>query len=353
MLMNEACPTRERLAPSAGRVDLGSFAHAGLDAVRLRAILNTIPQMVWSTLPDGYHDFYNDRWYEFTGIPYGSTDGEGWNDMFHPEDRDRAWQVWRHSLATGEPYEIEYRLRHRSGAYRWTLGRALPIRDHEGAIVRWFGTCTDIDELKQAQQARELIAHELSHRIKNLFAVIASIVTLSARDYPEAKTFAGIVRERIAALAKANDYVRPHSPESAPHAGKTLHGMLASLTAPYRTGEDARILVEGDDSEIGLQAATALSLVIHELATNAVKYGALSVPDGKVSLRCGWRGDAFSLEWREEGGPPVEGPPAREGFGSRMARRAAESQLGAQLTEDWDRAGLRLSLVMPQAALLR
>jgi PAS domain S-box-containing protein len=351
--MDEACPVCDKPVPRAGGADTWSFIDPGLDAERLRAILNTIPQMVWSTLPDGFHDFYNDRWYEFTGIPYGSTDGEGWNVMFHADDRDRAWRVWQHSLATGDPYEIEYRLRHRSGAYRWTLGRALPVRDRQGAIVRWFGTCTDIDDLKQAEEARELIAHELSHRIKNLFAVISSIVSLSARDFPEAKSFSGVVRERIAALARANDYVRPHSPQSVPHAGKTLQGLFASLVSPYRAGGNARILVEGDDSEIGLQAATSLSLVIHEWATNAVKYGALSLPHGTVSLRCTKRGDTFRLEWREEGGPPVEGPPSREGFGSRMARKAAEAQLGAVLTEDWDRSGVRLSLSMPPAALLR
>lgn len=351
--MNQACPAIAKSPLPADGAGARLFVDPGFEADRLRAILNTIPQMVWSTLPDGYHDFYNDRWYEFTGVPYGSTDGEGWNGMFHADDQERAWRIWRHSLTTGEPYEIEYRLRHRSGAYRWTLGRALPVRDREGTIIRWFGTCTDIDELKQAEEARELIAHELSHRIKNLFAVIASIVSLSARDHPEAKTFAGIVRERIAALARANDYVRPHSPESAPHAGKTLHGLLDSLTAPYRDGEAARIVVSGDDSEIGLQAATSLSLVIHERATNAVKYGALSLPGGTVSLRCTRRGGLFRLEWHEQGGPAVEGPPTHHGFGSRMARQAAEGQLGAELTEHWDRAGLRLSLVIPEAALLR
>ncbi len=92
-------------------------------------------------------------------MPYGSTDGEGWNDVFHPDDQERAWTRWRHSLETGEPYEIEYRLRHRDGAYRWTLGRAMPIRDAEGRIERWFGTCTDIDDLKRAEaEARKLAA---------------------------------------------------------------------------------------------------------------------------------------------------------------------------------------------------
>ncbi|MFC6744222.1 PAS domain-containing protein [Methylobacterium persicinum] len=118
---------------------------------RFRVMTSAMPQMVWTTLPDGFHDYYNDRWYEFTGVPQGSTDGVGWNDVFHPDDQERAWSRWRHSLATGEPYEIEYRLRHHSGAYRWTLGRAIPLRDSEGRIERWFGTCTDIDDLKRAE----------------------------------------------------------------------------------------------------------------------------------------------------------------------------------------------------------
>ena len=95
---------------------------------KFRILADTMPQMVWSTRADGFHDYYNARWYEFTGMPVGSTNGEAWNGMFHPDDQDRAWAVWRHSLATGDPYEIEYRLRNAKGEYRWTLGRALPMR---------------------------------------------------------------------------------------------------------------------------------------------------------------------------------------------------------------------------------
>ncbi|MBS0640783.1 MAG: PAS domain-containing protein [Proteobacteria bacterium] len=116
------------------------------------AITNSIEQMIWSTRPDGFHDFYNQRWYEFTGVPVGSTDGEAWNGMFHPDDQERAWSVWRRSLETGEPYQIEYRLRHRSGQYRWVLGRAQPVRDADGVITRWYGTCTDIDDMVAARE---------------------------------------------------------------------------------------------------------------------------------------------------------------------------------------------------------
>jgi PAS domain S-box-containing protein len=119
---------------------------------KFRVITDAMPQMVWSTLPDGYHDYYNQRWYEFTGMREGETDGEAWAVMFHPDDRERAWALWRHALETGEQYEVEYRLRHHSGEYRWVLGRALPVRDEGGRIVRWMGTCTDIDQQKRSEE---------------------------------------------------------------------------------------------------------------------------------------------------------------------------------------------------------
>jgi PAS domain S-box-containing protein len=120
---------------------------------RLTAIVDSVDQMIWSTRPDGYHDFYNQRWYDYTGMPEGSTDGGAWNGLFHPDDQERAWAVWQRCLGTGEPYHIEYRLRHRSGEYRWVLGRAQPVRDEAGRIARWYGTCTDIHDFKLAEAA--------------------------------------------------------------------------------------------------------------------------------------------------------------------------------------------------------
>jgi PAS domain S-box-containing protein len=152
---------------------------------RFRAITNAMPQMVWTTLPDGYHDYYNDGWYRFTGAPPGTTDGEGWNDMFHPDEQAMAWDKWRHSLATGEPYEVEYRLRHHSDGYRWVLGRALPVRDAAGRIQRWMGTCTDIhqqklteDALREADQRKDEFLAMLGHELRNPLAPIRSAASL-------------------------------------------------------------------------------------------------------------------------------------------------------------------------------
>ncbi len=158
--------------------------------LRFREIANAMPQAVWSTRSDGFHDYYNEQWYSFTGVPPGSTDGEGWNELFHPDDRELAWDKWRESLRTGRTYEIEYRLRHRSGHYRWVLGRALPVRDESGAIVRWMGTCTDIHEQKLSQQAlqqadrrKDEFLAMLAHELRNPLAPIvtaASLLTLTS-----------------------------------------------------------------------------------------------------------------------------------------------------------------------------
>ena len=322
---------------------------------RFRAIADSMPQMVWSTLPDGFHDYYNARWYEFTGVPEGSTDGEGWNGMFHPDDQERAWAMWRRCLETGEPYEIEYRLRRHDGVYRWTLGRARPIRNEAGEITRWFGTCTDIDDLKRSDQAKELLSQELSHRIKNIFAVISALIALSARQHPQAKEFANAVRTRINALARAHEFVRPHTESSRPTVGTmTLHAFLTDLFKAYSelTGTP-RVVVSGDDATFDDQAATSVALLFHELATNAAKYGALSLEGGKVTLDTRRVGDRFILTWTETGGPPVASPPARTGFGTSLATLSVEGQLGGRLERDWKPEGLQVVADLPATALSR
>ena len=330
----------------------GEFAES---EAKFRAIADSMPQMVWSTRPDGFHDYYNARWYEFTGVPAGSTDGEGWNDMFHPEDQDRAWALWRHCLATGDLYEIEYRLRRYDGLYRWTLGRATPIRDEAGQIVRWFGTCTDIDDLKRMEQGKELLSQELSHRIKNIFAVVSALIALSARQFPEAKPFAAAVRERIGALARAHEFVRPHSEVSRPTVGAmTLHAFLEALFRPYVADDgSARVVVTGDDARFDDQAATSVALLFHELATNAAKYGALSTSNGVVTLVTAKTDDRFVLTWTERGGPIVASPPERQGFGSSLATVSVQGQLGGKLERIWDAEGLTVVADLPATALSR
>ena len=320
---------------------------------RFRTLADTMPQMVWSTLPDGFHDYYNARWYEFTGVPAGSTDGEAWNGVFHPDDQERAWRIWRRSLETGDPYQIEYRLRRHDGQYRWTLGRALPIRDENGTIVRWFGTCTDIHEQKEASEEREIISQELSHRIKNIFAVISGLIAFSARANPGFKPIADDLRARVTALGRAHDFVRPHSAQSRPAAAQTsLHGLLGELFLPYQPETGARIAVAGDEVEIDDRSATPIALLFHELATNATKYGALASDTGAIAVSVTNGPVDVVLDWCERGGPAVSAP-VTAGFGSQLIELSAVRQLGGAVVRHWDREGLRIEITIPKSALSR
>ena len=155
---------------------------------KFRTITDAMPQMVWSTLPDGDHDYFNEQWYRFTGVDEGSTNGHNWDKILHPDDRMRARYVWQRSLDTGQTYEIQYRLRHFSGGYRWTLGRALPVRDESGEIVRWMGTLTDIHEQKQAEEALKDAARRkdeflamLAHELRNPLAPVRNATALLRR----------------------------------------------------------------------------------------------------------------------------------------------------------------------------
>jgi PAS domain S-box-containing protein len=143
---------------------------------RFRLIADSMPQMVWAAKAGGAADYYNVQWYEFTGVPIGSTDGDGWCNILHPEDRDAARSAWRLALDSGSPYRLEHRLRHHSGAHRWVLASAQPERDVDGAITRWYGTYTDFEDIVQArrvlQRARDSLELEVIARTgeRNLLA---------------------------------------------------------------------------------------------------------------------------------------------------------------------------------------
>lgn len=145
-------------------VDDGTELNRIQDALRtseaqFRTLVETMPQIVWVTRPDGWHIDFNQCWLDYTGLTLEESLGFGWNPPFHPEDRGLAAERWLQATSSGEPYEIEYRLRRWDGVYHWMLGRAVPMRDAEGNIVKWFGTCTDIDDLKRTQERLDKAQH--------------------------------------------------------------------------------------------------------------------------------------------------------------------------------------------------
>ena len=156
-----------------------------------RTIANAIPQMVWAAQTDGLVDYVNQQWHDYTGAPHGAAESEAWQQLIHPEERDAAAQKWQHSLVTGQVYELEHRLRHHSGQHRWVLARAQPVRNAQGVMIRWIGTCTDIHDQKLAQQKvlhadrlKDEFLAMLAHELRNPLAPIATAADLLARSAP-------------------------------------------------------------------------------------------------------------------------------------------------------------------------
>jgi len=228
------------------------------------------------------------------------------------------------------------------------------MRDEDGKIVRWIGTCTDIDDTKRQHEQIEILSRELSHRIKNIFAVIVSLVSLSARQSPEHKSFAAKIRQRIAALARAHEFVRPHSEVSRPEKrAVTLHALMSEILSPYPAHEEGRIAVSGDDTDVDDRSATPLALLIHELATNATKYGSLSSNEGRVDLATRIAGDELVLRWSETGGPAIRKPPEGTGFGTVLSELSIVGQLGGHLAREWLSDGLAVTIRVPRENLRR
>lgn len=319
---------------------------------RFYTLTDAMPQLVWSTDSEGRADYFNRGWCEFTGHPPEAGHDGKWARFLHPDDIAMAKEEWSHAVRTCGPYEIEYRLLHQDNDYRWVLARGVPMRDANGAVTRWIGTCTDIHEQKAAAKRLEILSRELNHRIKNIFAVIGGLISLTIRKQPDFAEAATALQRRVLALGRAHDFVRTHGgPELASHPHTSLKGMLEALLAPYQDGEKARIEVVGDDVTIDDRSATPLALFFHELATNAAKYGALSVDEGHVTITL-HRDEEIEVAWQECDGPPIN-PGAEQGFGTTLVEMSITRQLGGSLAYDWSGKGLRVEAHIPPKAMAR
>lgn len=345
-------PQPDRVAPSRiGRsfdsVSLASHKPEGAfhDAISLMAT-DALPQMIWSARPNGYHDYYNAQWYGYTGVEPGSTDGDAWNGMFHVDDRESCWARWQQCLATGEPYEVEYRLRRRDGEYRWMLGRALPITGSAGEIVRWVGTCTDVHEERLAADRAELLAEEMNHRIANFFAIVGSLVSLESRHADSVEALAESMQARLGSLYAAHRLVRSPASVSA-EVGASVHGVIRAIAKPYEDERGTRFAMSGPDRTVDDGALTAIALLVHELCTNAIKYGALTHHTGTISITTDIDGSFFKIDWVERGGPTVPQEPVSSGFGTALIRGTVEQQLGGTIERIWTADGLSVEMALP------
>lgn len=324
-----------------------------LNEARLRSIADAAPAMMWQTDQRGASIYRSRRWQEFTGQPPSQAFGFGWLDAVHPEDRARIGEIILHANAAKQAFHTDYRLLRADGIWRRISDAGNPHFADDGAFLGLVGSAYDDTERKLAEETREFIGRELSHRIKNVFAMISGLVGLSARDHDGSRDFAQTLRDRIAALARAHEFALPSTGSpGGDHRPHTMTALLRTLLAPYQAeANSARIVITAEDISVGSGAAVTLAMLLHELTTNALKYGALAADTGQIVLRGEVDHDDYLLVWEERGGPAIDGPPSKQGFGTLMVQRAANLQLGASFQYAWERRGLRLTLRIPVASV--
>ncbi|UEG51932.1 PAS domain-containing sensor histidine kinase [Mucilaginibacter daejeonensis] len=257
----------------------------------LRQLADSIIQIVWVTDANGMHEYYNQRWYDLTGTTFEETEGEGWNNVFHPDDQQRAWNTWRHSLQTGTPYEIEYRLRKYTGEYIWVLGRAAPYFDEHGKIVKWFGTCTDINDQKMLQQQKDdfinIASHELKTPLTSLTANIQFIEREVLKSQPVDGPLGKLVTSCFRNVKKLNKIIADLLDANSIGLGQlTISARLFDMVQLIR---DATVELSNERSTIQLNGSSEawvyadagkIEQVLVNLINNALKYAS----DSKLLL---------------------------------------------------------------------
>ncbi|MGV2496441.1 PAS domain S-box protein [Pelagerythrobacter aerophilus] len=304
---------------------------------QFKALANNIPQLAWMATSDARVFWYNQRWYDFTGTTPENTQGWGWHEILHPDHAQRVIDSIGDTWSKGEPWEGTYPLRGADGEYRWFLSRAQPVHDEKGDLLFWCGTNTDITEERETNERIRLLMNEVNHRARNILATIQAIVHRTVGEADPALTEA-LVR-RITALAANQDLLTKSN-----WSGATVDAICRSQMLHVVDPSDGRVEFDGPEGlMLKPTAAEALGLAIHELATNAMKYGALSSETGKVSLR--WDivetegKQRLDIEWRESGGPPVSRPD-HKGFGTAIITRNPEMALRGKVTLDYAPEGV-------------
>lgn len=290
------------------------------------------------------------RGFELWGLPNsGSVEFEELSVNIHPADRDRVRAAFIATRSVDGSYEIDFRIIVGEDI-RWISARG---QGADAGIVgrTMFGVFLDVTGRKQAEEGSELLAGEMSHRVKNLLAIAASLTAFTSRSAQTVEDMARELTLRLAALGRAHDLVRPLPGEQG-HA-VILADLISVLVAPYDDlgAFSGRVRVAVPRMGVGERTATALAMVFHELATNSAKHGALSSETGSLAISGSTEGEVLKLIWAETGGPEILEEPALKGFGSRMVQKNLAGPLGGSITYDWQPTGLVASLAMKAAAL--
>ncbi len=297
----------------------------------------------WNAAEDLF--FMDEQGFAMWSVPITDTiKFEDLSARIHPADRDRVRAAFTAARGVDGRYETDFRILVED-EIRWISARGLgsDLGMHKGYM---HGIFLDVTGRKQAEEGHELLAGEMSHRVKNLLAIATGLTQIASRSSKTAAEMAKDLTNRLTSLGRAHDLVRPLPG----HQGKAalLGDLLAILLSPYEDmgAFSGRIRVSVPRMGVGENSATTLALVIHELATNSVKYGALSSDEGTLDLSGSLEGEDLSIVWMERGGPTIDIPAAPSGYGSRLVDRSVEGQLGGSIKYNWEPDGLNVGLTI-------
>lgn len=321
-------------------------ALAGEDR-QFRELADFAPVMIWRSGPDMLCDWFNRPWLEHTGRTLEQEVGYGWTELVHPDDYDHCLGIYVEAFGERRPFTMEYRLLRHDGQYRWLLDNGAPFH-RDGKFAGYFGSCIDITSHRLAQDAQVRLIQELDHRVKNTLSVVQALARQSFRSLeatPQLEAFDA----RVQALAGAHDIIARSS------WGVISFGALLEEVTRAWCGHADAFTFDGPGINVLPKVAVTLSVAFHELCTNATRYGALAVPEGRVRVQ--WRierGDPaqFHLDWRESGGPAVLAPaPDALGQGSRMLQRTLAQELDGEVQLHFHPSGLHCQVHAPLDSL--
>jgi len=321
---------------------------------RLKVLLEGIPQLVWRAVGEGDWTWSSPQWSEHTSLSPEESTGYGWLNAFHPDDQEAARRAWKEAAGKGR-FEVEARIcRAAAHEYRWFQTRALPVHDECGAILEWLGTSTDVHDMRELQERQHVLVAELQHRTRNLMGVVRSMSDKTARASADLPDFRARFRDRLEALSRVQGLLSRLNEHD-----RVTFDELIDAELEVLDGAAERVSLSGP-AGVRLRSSTlqTLALALHELATNAVKYGALGQPEGR--LRIAWSlqpGEAneqpcLHIDWRESGVVmPVPGSrPTGGGQGRELIERALPYQLKAKTTFELGPDGVHCTISLPVSA---
>lgn len=324
---------------------------------RFQALVNASAQVVWTCDPKGEVQEDSPSWRHFTGQSIHEFLSGKWINAVHPDDRDAASAAWREAVQTKRIYSVEYRLRHMQHGYRWMEVKAVPLLSAKGEVREWVGMNTDIDERRRSEEHVQFVMKELSHRTKNLLAVIYSMARQIAK-HSKPQDFIADFSARIQALSKSHDLLVGTNWQGVP-----LEEHLRAQLQPFAAPGDQQLRISGPPLMLGPAATQALGLAFHELATNAAKYGALASPGGSIEIS--WNVESkgatqiFRLAWRERKTGLALPAGQKSGFGRIVLTRVVPETLLGTVDYRFDEEGVSWEIeaaadeVAPQAASLQ